>query len=141
GAERRAGRGGPGLGPRLRAGARRLGHDEPRQGHRLPRRRRGLGPDARLRHGRRAAGRGPGLPVHPEARASLARRGVFPAREEDRRRAPPRRLRPLRRRLGPRRLLSRPGDSRARDRARPRLRLRRGDARRDGPPQEAEGFL
>ncbi|CAA9428507.1 MAG: GENE II AND X PROTEINS, partial [uncultured Rubrobacteraceae bacterium] len=141
GAERLAGRGGPRLGPRLRAGARRLGHDEPRQSHRLPRRRRGLGPDARLRHGRGAAGGGPGLPPHPKARASRAGRGVLPAPKGGGRCAPGRGLRPLRRRLGPRWLLPRPGDSRARHRPRPGLRVRRGDARGHGPPRPAKGSL
>ncbi|CAA9391663.1 MAG: GENE II AND X PROTEINS, partial [uncultured Rubrobacteraceae bacterium] len=56
--------------------------DEPGQGHRLPRCRGGLGPDARLRHGRRAAGRCPRLPLYPEARAARAGRRVLPAKKK-----------------------------------------------------------
>ena len=80
---------------------------------------------------------GPGLPLRPAARASLAGGEVLPPREEDGRRVPARGLGPLRRRLGHRRVLPRTCDSRARHRPPPRLRVRGRDARRHGPPRQA----
>ena len=78
--------------------------------------------------------------VPRRGRPVLEEKFSLPQKEGDRR-APARGLGSLRRRLGHRGVLPRPGDSRARHRPPPRLRVRGGDARRHGHSRQAKGIL